>query len=120
MKLSRKSLSVSAICLALACSPDEANAWVIKGKWSTAKFNCQGTEVEVGVDMKSRIGGGDAAPVRTAYLAIGGQKYESVWIVGASMNTVSTNNRDYDLVLGNRSLYLKAIGRKNRSCVNLQ
>jgi len=99
-----------------AIIPPPVNAWELKGKWSTAVFNCQGTSVEIGVDMDSRIGGGDAAPVRTAYMIIEGKTLESAWIVGASMNTVSTNNRDHELTLGNRNIYLDSIGHKKRAC----
>lgn len=109
----------SAILLILACFTQAANAWVVKGKWNTAQFHCQDAQVEIGVDMKSRIGGGDASPIRSAYMIVGGQKYDSVWIVGSSMNTVSTNNRDFSLILGNGGLYLESIGRKNRNCVAL-
>ena len=108
----------SAILLILACFTQGANAWVVKGKWNTAKFSCQDAQVEIGVDMKSRIGGGDAAPVRSAYLVVDGQKLDSAWIVGSSMNSVSTNNRDYELILG-KSIYLNSIGRKSRNCVAL-
>ena len=93
------------------------NAWELQGKWSTAVFNCQGTSVQIGVDMNSKIGGGDAAPVRPAYMVIEGKKNPSVWIVGASMNTISTNNRNHELILGNRNIYLDSIGRKKRTCV---
>ena len=93
------------------------NAWELQGKWSTAIFNCQGTSVEIGVDMNSQIGGGGAAPVRPAYMVIEGKNNASVWIVGASMNTVSTNNRNHELILGNRNIYLDSIGRKKISCV---
>ncbi len=112
----RRSMLLSAFIL--ASFPQEASAWIINGKWSTAYFNCQGTQVEIGVDMKSRVGGGDAAPVRSAYLLVGGQKFDSVWIVGASMNSVSANNRDYTLLLGN-SIYLESIGEDNKECFAL-
>ena len=101
-----------------ALIPTTVNAWQIKGKWSTAVFNCQGTSVKIGVDMNSRVGGGDASPVRTAYMTIGGSKLDSVWIVGASMNTLSTNNRNHELVLGNTNVYLNSIGYKKRVCVS--
>ena len=99
--------------------PNSASAWVVKGKWSTAIFNCQGIRVEIGVDMSSKIGGGDAAPVRPAYMVIRGKKLDSAWIVGASMNSVSTNNRDHSLILGNKSIYLESIGSKSMSCINI-
>ena len=95
-----------------------ANAWIVKGKWSTAKFNCQGALVEIGVDMKSRIGGGEAAPIRSAYMIVDGKKLDAAWIVGSSMNTVSTNNREHELVLGSTN-YLESLGRKNRACAEL-
>ena len=116
MRLSTNFTFASAILLTLACFAQGANAWVVKGKWNTAKFYCQDAQVEIGVDMKSRIGGGDASPIRSAYMVVGGKKYDSVWIVGSSMNTVSANNRDYALILG-KSIYLESIGRKDRSCV---
>ena len=100
-------------------TPNVSNAWTVKGKWSTANFNCRGTNVEIGVDMKSRIGGGDAAPVRPAYMVIGQKKLDSVWIVGASMNSVSTNNRNFELVLGNKGVFLDTPNRKNISCAEM-
>lgn len=100
-------------------TPNSASAWIVKGKWSTAKFDCQGTKVEIGVDMSSKIGGGDAAPVRSAYMVIRGKKLDSAWMVGASMNSISTNNRDHYLVLGNKSIYLESIGSKRINCINI-
>ena len=92
-------------------------AWELKGKWSTAGFDCQGAFVEISVDMNSRIGGGDASPVRPAYMVIEGKNLDSVWIVGASMNTVITNNRNHELILGNSNMYLDSHNQKRRTCV---
>jgi hypothetical protein len=117
LELGMKRLFVISILIA-SFFPQGANAWVVKGKWSTAKFNCQGTLVEIGVDMKSRIGGGNAAPVRSAYMIVDDKKLDAAWMVGASMNTVSTNNREHELVLGS-SIYLESLGRNNRTCVAL-
>jgi len=74
--------------------------------------------VEIGVDMRSRIGGGDATPVRSAYMIVDGKRLQSAWVVGASMNSVSTNNRDYNLVLGS-AIHLESVGRSDQNCVAL-
>jgi hypothetical protein len=68
--------------------------------------------------MKSRIGGGDAAPIRSAYIIVDGNKLHAAWIIGSSMNTVSSNNREYELVLGGSS-YLESLGRIDRACALL-
>ena len=102
----------------LSLLPLAVNAWELKGKWSTAVFNCQGSSVAISVEMNSRIGGSDAAPVRPAYLIIDGNRFDSVWIVGATMNTVSSNNRSHELVLGNSGIYLDLNGYPRRVCVS--
>ncbi len=92
-------------------------AWTIEGKWSTAQLDCEGSRVEFGVDMNSRIGGGDASPVREAYMYINGKMLPAAWIVGASMDTIETNNRDYTLVVNSTAgNYLRSIGTKNKKC----
>ena len=71
----------------------------------------------IGIDMNSRIGGGDASPVRNAYMAVNGKIMASAWIVGGSMDTVETNNRDYTLVTNSGvGTYLRSIGVKDRKC----
>ena len=97
--------------------PLAVRAWTIEGKWSTASFNCQDTDVQIGVDMNSKIGGGDAAPVRVAYMLIEGERLDSVWIVGASMNTLSSNNRNHEMIFGGNDVYLKSIGQSRRDCI---
>lgn len=97
--------------------PSTALAWQKEGKWSTARFNCSSTLVKIGVDMNSRIGGGDASPVRNAYMTINGKTLGAAWIVGGSMDSVETNNRDYTLVTNSSSgTYLQSIGVKNKKC----
>lgn len=97
--------------------PSTALAWQKEGKWNTARFNCSGTLLKIGVDMNSRIGGGDASPVRNAYMTINGKKIASAWIVGASMDMVETNNRDHTLVLNSSNgTCLQSIGIKNKKC----
>ena len=91
-------------------------AWTAEGKWSTAQFNCNGIPVKIGVDMNSRIGGGDASPVRNAYMNVNGRTMGAAWMMGASMNSIETNNRDYELVLG-KGTYLRSIGNKNKNCI---
>jgi len=91
--------------------------WVKEGKWSTATLNCSGTLVKIGIDMNSRIGGGDASPVRNAYMVVNGLKMDSVWIVGASMDSVETNNRAFTLITGSSDgNYLQSLGVPNKRC----
>ena len=106
------------IGLASSCTllHSSALAWTVEGKWSTAQFNCTGIPVKIGVDMNSRIGGGDASPVRNAYMNVNGRTMGAAWMVGASMNSIETNNRDYALVMGN-STHLRSIGEKNKNCI---
>lgn len=97
--------------------PSTALAWQKEGRWSTARFNCSGAIVKIGVDMNSRIGGGDGSPVRNAYMTVNGKTMASAWIVGASMDSVETNNRDYTLVTNStRGTYLVSIGAKDKKC----
>lgn len=97
--------------------PSAAQAWDKEGEWSTARFNCSGTAVKIGVDMTSKIGGGDASPVRNAYMTVNGKTMPSVWIVGGSMDSVETNNRDYTLVTNSSvGSYLISIGSNNKKC----
>jgi len=120
MKVTRKCsfallILISGSISILLC--EKAYAWKTEGRWSTAKFNCSGKLVKIGVDMKSRIGGGDASPVRNAYMAVNGKTMEAAWIVGASMDSVETNNRDYTLVTNSSSgTYLQSIGVKDKQC----
>ena len=70
--------------------------------------------------MNSRIGGGDAAPVRLAFMELNNQKLDAVWIVGASHNTINTNNRDHKLSLGKHiTLYSSDQGSKGKRCIEL-
>ena len=101
-------------------SAAKAKAWTMKGRWSTLQFNCQGDQIEISVDMNSRIGGGDAAPVRLAFMELNNQKLDAVWIVGASMDTISTNNRDHELSLGKHiTIYSIGQGGKGKRCIML-
>jgi len=98
--------------------PEKANSWTTEGRWSTAQLNCEGTHVKFGVDMNSKIGGGDASPVRNAYMNVNGKTMAAAWIVGASMDSVSTNNRDYNLVVNSSSgNFLESIGARDKKCV---
>jgi hypothetical protein len=68
--------------------------------------------------MNSKIGGGDASPVRNAYMNVNGKTMAAAWIVGASMDSVSTNNRDYNLVVNSSSgNFLESIGARDKKCV---
>lgn len=105
------------LLILIISTPSAALAWRIEGKWKTARFNCSGTVVKVGVDINSRIGGGDATPVRSAYMTIDGKTLGAAWIVGGSMDSVETNNRDHALVTNSSSgTYLQSIGVKNKIC----
>jgi hypothetical protein len=93
-------------------------AWTIEGKWSTAQLDCEGFPVKFGVDMKSRLGGGDESPVRDAYMYINGKMLPAAWIVGASMDTIETNDRDYTIVVNSSAgNHLNSIGAKKKKCV---
>jgi hypothetical protein len=86
-------------------------AWTIEGKRSTAQLDSEGSRVRFGVEMNSQIGGGDASPVRDAYMYINGKMMPAAWIVGASMDTIETNNRAYTLVVNSSAgNYLNSIG----------
>ena len=111
------SIATALVVISPMFCPLAARAWTVEGKWSTASFNCQGTDIQIGVDMNSKIGGGDAAPVRVAYMLMEGERLDSVWIVGASMNTLSTNNRNHEMVLGNNAIYLNSIGQSRKDCI---
>lgn len=88
--------------------PEKAHAWLIEGRWSTAKFDCLGNLVKIGVDMNSRIGGGDAAPVRKAYIYINGNMSQATWNVGASVNTiVEKGEGSLKLSLANSGTFLE-------------
>lgn len=101
--------------------PSAAQAWDKEGKWSTTRFNCSGSLMKIGVDMTSRTGGGDASPVRNAYMTVNGKTMPSVWIVGGSMDSVETNTRDYTLVTNSSvGSYLMSIGSKEKKCKSIQ
>ena len=105
------------IALSIVFLPLSAWGWMREGRWSTAQYYCAGTPIKIGVDMSSRIGGGDASPIRSAYMNINGKTMSAVWIVGASMNSIETNNRDYTLVLNSsRGDILHSIGNKDKKC----
>lgn len=97
--------------------PQKANGWTTEGRWSTLKFNCLGNIVKIGVDMKSRIGGGEASPIRRAYLNINGNTSEATWHVGASMNSVKeTGEGSLMLRLGNNGTFLESEFAPPRKC----
>jgi hypothetical protein len=97
--------------------PEKANSWTTEGRWSTLKFNCLGNIVKIGVDMNSRIGGGDASPIRKAYINSNGNMSQATWHVGASMNSIKeTGEGGLKLTLGNNGTFLESEFAPPRKC----